>query len=496
MKILSFLKSISLLSVMATVPVFSQKYEIGITLKSRNDTVILGHYFAKGDLMITTETIVLKNGKGVFRGDKKLPKGVYFIYNNKRMFDIIIGDHQEFSIVADTTDFFNRTKFTNSPDNDVFYEFNRYNADRGKQFQQLAEQYRNATADVDRNDIGAQLQTLRRERIEYIEKLADANTHLYVGKFLRTLVPPETHLPEPPRDDQGHITDSTYVYRWWRAHFFDNLNIFDPDMLRTPFYDEKLLEFMNRVIPQHTDTICAEADKILTKVKDNEEMFRCILISLFNHYVKSKDIVRGNVVPENVWVHLAEKWYIPHATFSSEDYIETLKSEVEKKKPNLIGQRAGAMEMLMVLPPEHFKAAALDTAIKFDLHEGRMIEDFRRSLLGKYTAIVFWDYNCGHCKKALEELFQVYETHKDKGFMVITVQTVLSKEAKGKWIDFVNEHQMFGWINAWSPYSNKYRDFYNVSMTPLFFLLDDKGNIILNRIYAEHINNFLEAQQQ
>ena len=495
MKFFSFLKSISLLSVMATVPVFSQKYEISITLKSHNDTVILGHYFAKSDLKISNETIVLKNGKGVFRGDKKLPKGVYFIYNNKRLFDIIIGDHQEFGIVTDTADFVNRTKFTNSPDNDVFYEFQRYNAERGKQFQQLGEQFRNATSDADKKEISAKAQTFQRERIEFIEKLADANSQLYVSKFLRTLIPPETHLPEPPRDEEGRITDSTYVYRWWRTHFFDNLNIFDPDMLRTPFYEEKVLDFMSRVIPQHTDTICIEADKILTKVKANEEMFRCILVLLFNHYVKSTVIVQGNVVPENVWIHLAEKWYIPYATWSSDDYIESLKSEVEKKKSNLIGQPAPPMEMLMVLPPEHFRIAASDTAFKFDLHAGRMYDDFRRGLLGKYTAIVFWDYSCGHCKKALEEMFQVYETHKDKGFTVITVQTVNTKEAKGKWIDFVNEHQMFGWTNAWSPYSNKYRDFYNVSMTPLFFLLDEKGDIILNRITAEHINNFLEVQK-
>ena len=492
---MTFLKSISLLSVMATIPVFSQKYEINITLKSRNDTAVLGYYFAKSEPMLAYETIVLKNGKGVFRGDKKMPKGMYFIYNDKKKFDIIIGDQQEFSIVADTADFINKTKFTSSPDNEAFFEFNRYNTERGKLFQQLAEQYRNATSETERSDIGVKMQTLRRERIEYIEKLADANNHLYVSKFLRTLVPPETHLPEPPRDDQGNITDSTYAYRWYRAHFFDNLNIFDPDMLRNPFYEEKLLEFMTRVIPQHTDTICAEADKILTKVKANDEIFRCVLVSLFNHYVKSTVIVQGNVVPENVWIHLAEKWYIPHATFSSEEYLETLKSEVEKKRSNLIGQPAPPMEMLMVLPPEHFRIAAADTSFKFDLHAGRMYDDFRKGLLGKYTAIVFWDYSCGHCKKAMEEMFQVYETHKNKGFTVITVQTVNTKEAKGKWIDFINEHQMFGWTNAWSPYSNKYRDYYNVSMTPLFFLLDEKGTILLNRITAEHINNFLETHQ-
>jgi len=477
------------LLILTTIPVFSQKYEISISLKSRNDTVILGHYFAKGDLLISDTIAILKNGKGMIRGNKKLARGVYFIFNDRKRFDIIIGDNQQFGIVTDTTDFIHRTKFTNSPENDVFNEFQRYNVDRGKQHQQLIEQYKSATSDADRNNIRTKIQTLTKERLEFIEKLANANSNLYVSKFLRALIPPETHLPEPPKDNQGHITDSTYVYRWFRAHFFDNLNIFDPDMLRIPFYEASLMRFMTEVIPQYPDTICVEADKILIKAKTNDEIFRCVLVSLFNYYVKSKVMVH-----ENVWVHLAEKWYIPYAKWSTDDYLETLKKEVAKKKPNLIGLHAPPMEMLQVLPPDHFKAAALDTAIKFNLYAGVTINDFRQNVKGKYAAIFFWDYSCGHCKKSIEELFEVYETYKDKGLVVITVQTVISKEAKGKWIDYINDHQMFGWTNAWSPFSNKYKDLYDISSTPLLYLLDEKGDIIGKRLVAEQIKDFIDAR--
>jgi len=479
-----------LLLLMATLPVFSQKYEISIELKSRNDTVILGHYFAKNDLLISDTIAILKNGKGVIRGNKKLAKGVYFIFNDRKRFDIIIGDNQQFGIVTDTTDFINRTKFTNSPENDVFYEFQRYNAQRGKEFQQLNEQFKNATSDTEKMEIRTKLQTLIKERIKFVEQLAEANNHLYVSKFLRTLVPVETHLPDPPKDEQGNITDPEFQYRWYRAHFFDNLNIFDPDMLRTPFYEDKVMEFMTRVIPQHPDTICVEAGKILSKAKVNDDIFRCVLVSLFNYYAKSKVMVH-----ENVWVHLAEKWYIPYAWWSTDDYIETLKKEVVKKTPNLIGKPVPPLEMLMVLPTEHFKAAALDTAIKFDVHAGKMIQNFRKELLkSNFTAIIFWDYSCGHCKKFMEEMLQVYEELKNNGLSVITVQTVNTKEAKGKWIDWMNEKQMLGWTNAWSPYDNKYRELYDISSTPKLFLLDEKGEIIGKGIEPEYIKDFLNVR--
>jgi len=152
------------------------------------------------------------------------------------------------------------------------------------------------------------------------------------------------------------------------------------------------------------------------------------------------------------------------------------------------------MEMLMILPPDHFKAAALDTAIKNDLHVGRMVQDFRKELKNKYTAIIFWDYSCGHCKTFLQEMYQVFEEHKNKGLAVITVQTVNTREAKNKWIDFVNEHQMYDWTNAWSPYSAKYRDLYDISSTPQLFLLDEKGDIILKKMQPEHFKDFFNNQ--
>ena len=428
MRVLSFLKSICLLFLTATVlPVFSQKYEISIDLKSRNDTVVLGHYFAKSELLISDTVAILKNGKGVIRGNKKLSHGVYFIFNDKKKFDVIIGDNQQFGIVTDTTDFIRHTKFTNSPENDVFYEFHRYNTDRGKQFQQLNEQYKGATSDADKNAIRAQMQELNRERIEYIEQLADANSSLYVSKFLRALVPPDTHLPEPPKDAGGNVSDREFLYRWYRAHFFDNLNIYDPDMLRTPFYEDKVMDYLTKVIPQHPDTICSEVDKILTKAQANEEMFRCILVSVFNYYVKSKVVIH-----ENVWVHIASKWYIPFATWSAGDYVEKLEKEVADRKPNLIGNLTPPIETLMVLPPEHFKAAAMDTAIKFDVHAGIPVQDFRKTMKSKYTALFFWDYACGHCKQSIQELFTIWEELKDRGLQVITVQAINTREAKGK----------------------------------------------------------------
>ena len=495
MKFLHKLRIISLLSLVTTVSAFSQNYEISISLKSNNDTVLLCHYFANSDITRARidATVVLKNGKGVLKSDKKLAKGVYFIYNDRKKFDIIIGDNQKFGIVTDTIDFINHTKFTNSPDNDVFYEFQRYNAEGTKQFIKLNEQFGKTTNEDERRSLIATVDELRGNRTKFIEKLIADNSHMYVSKFLKALIPVETYVPEPPRDEEGKITDREFQYRWYRANFFSNLNIFDPDMLRTPFYEDKLLEYVTRVIPQITDTVCVEIDKILTKVQKNDELFRFVMATLYNHYRNSmeKVIVDKGVVPENVWFHISDKWFIPFSFWSTDESKESLRERLNKIGPNLIGNQAPPMEMLMVLPPEHFKAAALDTAIKNDLHAGRMVEDFRKELKSKFTVLFFWDYTCGHCKKAIMELYELWEESKDKGMNVIAIQMVVSKEAKAKSIDYINEQNLFGigWTNAWSPYSYKYKELYNTTLSPTVYLLDEKGVILLRRDHGFGVEN-------
>ncbi|GHT23935.1 hypothetical protein FACS189430_08010 [Bacteroidia bacterium] len=476
------------------LPAFAQGYEIRLTINNGNEMMLLGHYFANSSMFRDDSCQLDKSGKGVFKGKEKLERGLYCVIWNKRtatgveqrkLFDFIVGDEQKFEITADTTDLVNKISSKGSKENEVFFAFQRFNMQKGLRFQELRQSYESA-ADSKKPEIRTELQALNQERLEYLQKTIDDNQGLFVVKFFKTLIPVDSKLPDYPRDDAGNITDSTYLYRWYRAHFFDNLNIYDPEMLRTPFYEEKLMEYFGKVIPQHPDTINLEADKILAKAQADPAVFRCVLVTLFNFYTKSQIMVH-----ENIWVHLADKWY-KHASWTSPDYLEKLAKEVDKRKTNLIGSYAPPMDMLMVLPPDHFKAAALDTAIKNDLHAGVPINDFRKSLKGKFTAILFWDISCSHCRKTIQDLYAEYEKLKEKGLTVITVQTVNTKDAKGKWIDFVNEHQMFGWTNAWSPYSVKFRTAYDISTTPQLFLLNENEEIIGKRLTPEQLELFLK----
>ena len=60
---------------------------------------------------------------------------------------------------------------------------------------------------------------------------------------------------------------------------------------------------------------------------------------------------------------------------------------------------------------------------------------------------------------------------------------------KGRWMDFVNENDMFGvgWFNAWSPYHHEFRKLYDTSNIPKIYLLDENGVVIFRDIKLENL---------
>ena len=107
----------------------AQGYEIGIKIKSiPGDTVILGHHF--NERLIPDDTVKLDaKGFGVFRGKKKLPGGMYFIFlPNRNYFDILIDDNQKFTIENDTTPskFLDKMVITGDLQNQLFVDYQRF----------------------------------------------------------------------------------------------------------------------------------------------------------------------------------------------------------------------------------------------------------------------------------------------------------------------------------------------------------------------------------
>ncbi len=518
---------ISILAVFFLFTIFqihSQGYELKIKIKNlKNKNVILGHYF--NSQLYPDDTIKLNNkGYGYIRGKKKFPGGMYFFFlPNHTRFDFIISDDQKFSIENDTIDFLKNVKVTGSIENSVFFEYQKFLANQ----RELAKKHKGDKKKL--TEINKQVEN------EYL-RLKEKHPKMFFIKFLTATMP--VKIPKS-------ITDNKQKYYYYRNHYLDNFDVSDARLLRTPIYKSTIETYLDKVVPPVPDSIIKEVDILINNARTTKELFRFMLVHLFNKYASSQ--LMGM---ENVYVHLAEKFYIPEAYWSDPEYIEELKEKIKRKKNCLLGMNAKDIKMI-ILPSNIDDIKAIknqlteiknngtkfiedkawikkrfkeyksknntnmtDSALKSQLLIRKLADiieyDFFPSFDGykslyktnsKYTILWFWEPDCSHCRKETPKLYKLYEEKLKKiGVQVYSIYlhkniNEWDKYTKHleKWFDFLLDNKMTTWYNLWDPinYSN-FRHNFDISGTPVLYLLDKNKKIIAKRISFEHASEIIE----
>ena len=108
----------------------------------------------------------------------------------------------------------------------------------------------------------------------------------------------------------------------------------------------------------------------------------------------------------------------------------------------------------------------------------------------KYTVLIFWDPDCGHCKTVVPKLKEAYDKKlKAKG---VTVYAVDIEDVEDKRKAFIKEKQL-NWINVHDNYKQYYlRQMYDIYSTPVIYLLDENKRIKAKRIDAEQLDGFID----
>ncbi|MBN1790885.1 MAG: DUF5106 domain-containing protein [Bacteroidales bacterium] len=460
-----------------------QGYEIKIKINGLSEKqVILGHYLSKS--MYPDDTVKLDNkGSGVFEGSKSLPAGMYLIYlPNSSFFEVILGEDQTFSIETDTTDFIKTLSIKGSDENQLFLDFQKYMIILRKQADSLTRLIKTQDDPKVREQFSEKLETINKDRIARIEKINREHPGLFVSAFLNATV--DINVPDPPRDDKGGVKDSTWQYYYYRNHYFDNFDFTDARLLRTPLYEDKIMTYLTKVIPQVPDSLIPQVDYLIEKARADSNIFRYMLITLFNHYGKSN--IMGM---DAVQVHIADKYYIRDSWWSDAKFISDLRDRTEKAKPLLIGRVAPDIE-LMVIPGEHFRSAASDTALRKYPHVGAKIN--LSQVKAKYMVLIFWEAECGHCKTIVPELYKIYQkSFRQLDVKILAVSTLFGEDGKVKWVDFVNHHGLYDWMNAWNPYSYEYKLTYDLLTTPQIYILDENKTIIAKKVGPEQVEDII-----
>jgi hypothetical protein len=485
---LTFSKRILLIALISLsfgiVTLVAQGYEIKIKIKGvQNSDVILGHYLNKP--LYPDDTVhVDKDGSEIFTGSNVLPEGLYVLFlPSSKTIEFIIGKDQFFSLETDTIDLVKNLVFQGSQENELFADFQIFMIDKQVELKKENDFLEATDNKKEKEKAKKRIEELTNERRQKIEQLNVEHPDLFIATFLKSTL--DVEVPDPPKDMNGKI-DSTWQYCYYRSHYFDNFNISDPRLLHTPLYEDKITNYLDNVAPQIPDTLIKEVDKIIDWCHNDSLLFKFVLITLFNKYGKSN--IMGM---DAVQMHIADKYYITGAWWSDIKFIDDLKERVTILKPLLLGKIAPDFQLLGV-PADHFKMAENDTALKRYPHAGNL---FNISMIdADFTVLLFWEATCSHCKKAVPDLYKIYKDNLEAmGVKVISISLLFGEDGKEKWVDFVNQHKLYDWINAWNPYDYQFKITYDVRSTPQIFILNRKKEIIGKRIGPEDITGLIKA---
>lgn len=243
--------------------------------------------------------------------------------------------------------------------------------------------------------------------------------------------------------------------------FIANLNYKECE---SPEFTRSLAFFMDSVIIQQPDTVFNISCKLRDKCSINTPCRQWMLEYLFNRAVASP-------IPwmENVWVKLAERYYLKQSTGNEDPgWLERLRYTVKLKRNCLIGENA---VLFTALTPE---------GKKLDL----------KTLPGKYLIICFYDPDCTHCKEVIPYLHKLCIKYDQKNLTVVAFNT---SDDIDLWNSFIRKHKLQDWINVWDPDRNisEYDSFYDTPLSPSFYILDMERKIVSKDIEIEDVETFL-----
>jgi len=443
----------------ATLSACAQKdgYKIKINFKQdvQDEYVYLAHYYVKPlpTIYKTDSAKVINHRTAVMESTDSVLGGIYMVLfnNNSKYTEFILDNGDEFEMTIDTVNMPANIRFKNSPENTRYVSYETYLLDYGKKQQALSAELEKAKNAADtqaiRDKSVALSDDLNRYRKEY--------TQTYPNTFLSQVFN-AIRLPEVPKGTHylpdGKTVDSNYAYRYYKNHYWDKFDLQDNRLMFTPIFDMRLDEYFNKLVVPFPDSMIVEADAFLEKVRPASETFKYSLHWLTRNAETSK--IMGM---DEVFVHMVENYYMKGDAFWLDSAtVARYEDRAKKIAPNVLGNIAPDIE-----------AQDLNTLQDKPLY----------SMNSKYTLLIFWQYDCGHCVSEVPQIDSVYQSVlKDKG---VEIYSVITQGEVSKIREAVAKLGVAHW-NTVVDTSNKkaYQSQYDVYSTPKVYLLDAQKKII------------------
>jgi len=488
---------------LASISIFSlstnaQGYDIKINFKGCKDTMAYLVKYTFDQQYIADTCKKIKNGVIEFKGKKDLDKGVYTLVSDAKSiyFDFFINENQKFVITTDASDIVGTLKVTGNKENEQFFSYIKYITAKNQDFSKIREQTKGKSKEDSAKFMNERIKQLNDEvkkfDADFMQKVK--GTFVYDVLNLKT----EKEPTDIPKAKNGR-PDSVYQYYYYKNHFFDGINFKDERIVRTPFFDDRIKRYFDNVILMHPDTVILEIDKILAKCDENNLIYN-LLIGYFTYKFEQSKIMGF----DKVFVHIADKYIISGKAKNAytDETVKKIKERVDIMRNLLLEAKVSELYMIDTTNGKPVRKMGFDTASTSksitDLYYkniDKLTPMFKTlySVNAKYTVLVFWAADCGHCQTEVPKLHEDLKAIKGSiDYKVFAVQT--KDELYDSWKKFIVEKKLTDFIHVFDPvHLNNLKERFDIYSTPVIYILDKDKKIKAKRLGADQVVEMLKT---
>ena len=442
------------------------QYDISVKIDGLgcDDELLLANHF--GDKQYLRDTSECVNGIATFRGDETLENGVYLVVlPKKNYFEILISqdeDQTKYSFQTDTTLSPKKMVVEGSKENELFFGFNAFAIVQGNKAGKIRRALDTLEEGKTKSKLESELKEINKSVAQRRDKISQDYSDLFIGKLYGSM----TEITPPDDNSVDEENQRKFQYLWLREHFWDEVDLAEDGLVRSPVFHNKLKYYFDTYMPPIADTAIWLGDQLINKIEaaGSREQYKYTIHFLLGYFENAKFMCFDKAL----W-HIAKNYYSAgKAYWADSAYVSKMCIESSKMEATLCDKVAPDLHM----PDSTFR------------------QRIRMSEIAKpVTVLVFWDINCGHCKKEMPIISNMYDSMTNENIEIYAVYTQGDWEgwkkrlAKDKF-NFINVANAFG--------EDKFRKKYNIRTTPQIFVLDKDKNIRFKKIGAKDLPKTIE----
>ncbi len=415
---------------------------------------------------LADSTSIDATGKLVFKRDEPYDPGFYFaLFPDNTNLQLLIDKDQTFVMTTKTTDLTGALKIEGSIDNTLLYENLKFEQEMQPQFEAVNQKVAAATeGSPEFQQAKAEQEKLLQRREDKLDEYKNKYPNTFFTTFKLSGQNPEIRDVKKP---DGTVDKALQVYLY-RKEMWDNVDLSDPRLIRTPVVYNKLNRYIKELTVQQPDSIIAAAKYIVDKSLPYPEYFKFFANWIALQYEPTKTQLMDS---EAVFTYMIQNYFTYDRAFWSDSVeIHGLQLRAYEMSNSLVGKKGPNV------------TAPGPDGKKYSLYD----------IQAPYIIVYMFDPKCENCMKETPKLVQFYREWKSRGVEVYAIALNTNHE---EWTDYINKNGL-DWINVFDPSNQSIYATYFVDHTPELYVLNPERTIIGKNLKVDQITTIMDRDKE